>query len=286
MTQLPEIYVYVYLDQRYPGKWTYKDFTFEYQPFYVGKGKGCRMRQHLGSRDLAQDSMKSRRIKKILKVTGEEPIHYRIYEGLTNERALEIEADMIRHFGRIDQRKGGLLVNHTDGGEGGLGCSRPQPTFRKRVWQYTIEGDFVREWESIMSTEATYGDGSYISKSIALGNTCHGYVWSFEYLGPKIPPTKVKWKPRVYENVKQVDLKSGRVIAVHPTCCLAAKALGKPAVRGSAITACIRGKGRQAFGFFWTVLGDDKIVEEIQRREARHRANLSKPKPRKNKIRA
>lgn len=32
-------YVYIYLDPRKPGKYKYSKCEFEYEPFYVGKGK-------------------------------------------------------------------------------------------------------------------------------------------------------------------------------------------------------------------------------------------------------
>jgi len=39
-------YTYVMLDPREQGVWRYKDWTFVYRPFYVGKGKGRRMYEH------------------------------------------------------------------------------------------------------------------------------------------------------------------------------------------------------------------------------------------------
>ena len=44
---MEEFYVYIYLDPRKPGKYTYEDLCFLYEPFYIGKGKNNRIDGHL-----------------------------------------------------------------------------------------------------------------------------------------------------------------------------------------------------------------------------------------------
>ena len=40
-------YVYVYLDPRKPGDYIYGEYHFDYEPFYVGKGRYNRLYIHL-----------------------------------------------------------------------------------------------------------------------------------------------------------------------------------------------------------------------------------------------
>lgn len=41
--ELKDFYVYVYLDPRKSGEYIYDDLKFNYEPFYVGKGRGDRI---------------------------------------------------------------------------------------------------------------------------------------------------------------------------------------------------------------------------------------------------
>lgn len=95
-------YVYVYLDQRKSGEWTFKDKVFNFQPIYIGKGRLDRYKHHLRPFNLKDNSLKSRKINSIINETGKKPIHYKIYEGLTEEVSLSIESEMIKHFGIIN----------------------------------------------------------------------------------------------------------------------------------------------------------------------------------------
>jgi hypothetical protein len=126
-------YVYVYCDSRKPGKFQYKDldYVFDYEPFYVGKGKGSRIYNHVSEADFwfnhisngktIDKECNKQKIYKILKVydDGHFPI-IKIKENLTNEDSKKFEILCITNIGRLDL-KTGPLTNLTNGGDGNSG---------------------------------------------------------------------------------------------------------------------------------------------------------------------
>lgn len=114
-------YVYVYLDPRKPGKFQYLEYSFEYEPFYIGKGHKNRMyfHRHL----LGKNNLKNGILSK-LKALNLEPIILKVKENICEIQAFELEKQLIALIGRRDLKKG-PLANMTNGGEGAagsLGC--------------------------------------------------------------------------------------------------------------------------------------------------------------------
>lgn len=79
-------------------------------PFYIGKGSGDRIK-----RTLKQGSLLKLNI--IKKYNAKAKI---LINNLYEEDAFKLEKCLIRLFGKRDD--GGVLINHTDGGEGRSGC--------------------------------------------------------------------------------------------------------------------------------------------------------------------
>ena len=102
-------YVYVYLDPRKKGSYTYDDIHLEYEPFYVGKGYGNRIKVHLYEYSLKQNNQKNNKIKKIIN-EGLEPIRIKLFIELTEIEALEKEIEVIEKIGL------NVLTNVTKGG--------------------------------------------------------------------------------------------------------------------------------------------------------------------------
>jgi hypothetical protein len=106
-------YVYVYLDPRKPGDYNYGEFHFDYEPFYVGKGKSGRDKWHLLYR--TKNKKFTNKIKKIIRETDNFPIIQRYKENMSEFGALDLEKIMEATIGR---QLNGPLCNLYPGGFG------------------------------------------------------------------------------------------------------------------------------------------------------------------------
>lgn len=114
-----DTYVYVLLDDRKKGDYSYGNWKFDAEPFYVGKGSLNRVKLSRLAIEPEHNSFKSSLKKKILQETGKNP-RARYFKFPTNRCALEMEKLLIELIGRRVLGKG-PLVNLTDGGEGVIG---------------------------------------------------------------------------------------------------------------------------------------------------------------------
>jgi hypothetical protein len=104
-------------------------------PFYIGKGKGCRELSQ--TRNLFWQN--------IVKKHGF--ISKRLYENLTEQEAWAIEINLINQFGKLTEGVG-CLCNLTDGGEGASGVTHTVTT--KEKWSRAKKG---KTWEEIYGPE-------------------------------------------------------------------------------------------------------------------------------------
>jgi hypothetical protein len=141
-------YVYVYLDTRKPGNFIYGNLKFNFEPFYVGKGKGNRIKHHIWCKK-DKNSHKNNKIKKIIS-SGLFPETLKIYENLNENDAFIKEIETIKIIGRYNKdTNSGSLVNLTDGGEGHSGLIQSEETKIKRV-ESLKKSTF---YQTIISTE-------------------------------------------------------------------------------------------------------------------------------------
>lgn len=248
-----EYYVYIYLNQLKPGKWEYNGRIFNYKPFYVGKGKNKRDKSHLSPCNLKKTTIKNNTIKKILKTTGEAPIHLRLYENLSNDEAIKIEGDIISFFGRVNN--GGILTNMTDGGEGINNFADKnikKEWARKKVYQYDLNGNFIREWSSISSVNVGCKQPTNISTSIKKNGTWCNSIWLYNKEENVKPRIKNQMKI-TYKNIKQIDKLTGEIIKVFDNALEIEKELKLRHGARNKIYECLNNKLKTAYGYKWKI---------------------------------
>lgn len=118
-------YVYVYLNTMKPGYYIYNNIEFNYEPFYVGKGKNNRYLYHLNkvkNKNKYRSNHKFSIIEKCI-YNNTEPIIIKLYDNLDENTSLILEKETILTIGRSDLLKG-PLTNRNDGG------LKPQDNYR------------------------------------------------------------------------------------------------------------------------------------------------------------
>jgi len=108
-------YVYIYLNPLKRGEFSFGKHKFNYEPFYVGKGKDNRNLVHLYIID-NKNKLKQRILNKI-KNNNKKPIILKLYENISEYSAFRLEKYLINKIGRRDLKMGSLS-NLTNGGDG------------------------------------------------------------------------------------------------------------------------------------------------------------------------
>ncbi len=162
---MPNIfYVYIYLDPRKSGNFEYGDLKFDYEPFYIGKGKYNRITEGLSNK--RDNKYKLSKIKKI-KENNLEVISYKLYDNLTEEESFYIEIDLIKKIGRkIDN---GPLCNFHKGGSGGDNFTNyPNKEYLINKWKEKRIFN-IKNGITIVSEETKQKRRDYHKKKKALG---------------------------------------------------------------------------------------------------------------------
>jgi hypothetical protein len=191
-----EFYVYVLLNPLKSGDFKYGNYQFDYEPFYVGKGKGKRKTNTLSEK---KNLFKKRVIEKI-KIFGYKPIRILVRENLSEYESFQLEKELIKLIGRIDI-KTGCLCNFTDGGEGSSGIIQSEETKKKRK-------NSLSQFRSYFKTEAFSLKMKEVQKDWKLNPLYDEYLknLSENYKGSGNPMFGKTSSDKQKESVKQAHL--------------------------------------------------------------------------------
>lgn len=258
-----EYYVYCYMDPRKPGKFFYNglDFCFLWEPFYIGYGKGNRIKSHFSNFELTNSERihhnrkKNNKIKKIIS-NGLLPIHIFLYSNLNKQQATEVEISLISKIGRL-LKKDGPLVNISDGGEGGDNIKHLTPKRKKqmydkiasirghKIFQYSINGEYITSHKSISSASRSLKIHKYMIIKCLKNEgykSAGGFLFRY-FKADNVEPVKTYFT----KEVLQFDL-SGNFISEFKSLKEASDSTG---TRMTGISLCCSGKYKYSNGFIW-----------------------------------
>jgi hypothetical protein len=193
------------------------------EPFYIGIGKKCKKGVKYQYKRALDFVLRSELWKRIYNKSNKTIKVDILLESDNHEFIKQKEIEFIKLYGRIN-RNSGILCNFTDGGdtraeikitpESKLKRSelakkrRPSIKFfensRKthiiKVYQYDLEGNFIREFESLTEAAKSCNSVTTNISKCCKGNfhTAGGFIWRYNKTD-KIEPAKVTWKAKIYK---------------------------------------------------------------------------------------
>ena len=127
------------------------------------------------------------------------------------------------------------------------GTKGKSSTTTRKIAQYTIDGKFIRIWESIREAEENLNLTSLRSCLCGNAKYCGGFQWRY-YNGylEDVPSIQIKEK-----SVFQFDL-SGNLIKSWKSITIASQQFNNPKSAKVAICAVCKNKKIQAYGYYWS----------------------------------
>lgn len=237
------------------------------EPFYIGIGTKQFDNYKTFRAEYKRAFDKNRKVSKIwnsivCKTTYEVEI---LLESDNYNFIKDKEKEFIKLYGRIDN-KTGILANMTDGGDGTLGFIATESYKNKlinakirnigkiytgkKIYQYDLEGNFIKEWQSIKEAAISiHVSKSTLSKIVKLNknsNYCKNYYW---YIVKSDKIDNKKYLNRDRFPIIMLDSETGKEIKKFNKVLDAFKFLDKSKASG-AIAKSIK-NGKIAFGYKW-----------------------------------
>lgn len=124
------------------------------------------------------------------------------------------EIEFIALYKRVDCC-GGTLVNMTDGGEGTLNMKGKDHPKSIKVYQYSIGGDFIKEWESIniASNFLNINTTNVVRCLKGKLKSTKNYRWSYECVQKLEPMLRLSgFNQKTKKRVVQIDIETNEKI--------------------------------------------------------------------------
>lgn len=158
-----------------------------------------------------------------------------LFENLTSSQANEKEIQLIKKY-----KSGGKCYNISDGGNGLIG------TRDRKIKQYKLSGEFVKEWDSIKEASEFLGNPKAQANISACcsGKKYRAYNFIWRYSDDKL---EVKPLQPYRCSIDQFN-KQGDYICTYCSIAEASKSTG---IGDTSIGNCLRGRSRSAGGYMW-----------------------------------
>ena len=159
-----------------------------------------------------------------------------LYTNLTSEEADKIERDLIEECKNV-----GVCYNITRGGKDGVDTPK-----ERKIKQYTLSGDFIKEWSSIKEAEHFLGikkaEGNISACCSGKKSRAYGYIWRYENSNLEIKPL------RPYRSSVCQFKKNGEYIATYSNIREASKITG---ANESGIGNVLHKRTKTCGGYIW-----------------------------------
>ena len=247
--------------------------SFKNEPFYVGKGtlgSTCyRPIAHLRDalkkeKDLFKNrNYKDHKIRKIIR-GGKKPLIKIVFNCFDEKRAFDKEVELIKKYGRKDQKKG-PLVNHTDGGEGQSGHIAGKDERIKKSKAHLGSKNYMFGRKHNKKTRKLI---SFLKRN-RVEVYYHTEAWKNKLKKSSLILRSLKAAKPIY----QINFE-GKIVKKWSS---ASAAANKLKIGSARIYTCARQNHRVCLGFFWIYVKDAKIkngkiknVEELNKKRLTH----------------
>jgi hypothetical protein len=229
------------------------------QVFYIGKGTK-KTKGNVFHRAYTKNSRNEYWLR-ISKITSYKVEIVEQFESETE--CLKYESELIKKYGFSWNNTGTLCNIVTDDNEiRRLGREKSNKIRLKSIYQYSLDGDFIRSFNSVTEAKKIYKADIYNAVS-GRSKTSGGFQWryeKFERIEPySVEVSKMEKFRTVYQYTKDLDFVREWKGCIHP-----AKELN---INQGSIRNCLCGVSKSAGGFIWSFSKIQKNLDTFYKYE-------------------